>query len=392
MNEIISEQILRIKEIMGLLTEDILSNDEMLDGQEESVVDDEIIPVVGYKKYDHKPQYHYVYFSGLDFSNLKNGQLPLEGEIKLVDKNNVESDIILDVKKFKPQKWGSYGVWDSDVSVMDLTNYNKDSEKTIDKSQIDAKFKKVVFDSIKDIYGNNPETWSTEGNRGPRGQGGVVNIHTINDFLNGKGESDIESEGGEWSIINYFDTNPKVREYLMKLFNKETGKTNNTEEGLTEWIKWIFVNRERLFKEGEVLDNLVKLNFTSFYNGIQNEKKAYEYVLELFQNKDKYEMGKINLPGSSLDRAGVDFSVIDKSNNKVYRFQAKPLASVIEEDGKYIVTSYNVYGLDKKPVEYFIFTSHSGKDVVIFKNNVGQYVVKNNNTVEFNYPPMKSTK
>jgi hypothetical protein len=36
-----------------------------------------------------------------------------------------------------------------------------------------------------------------------------------------KGLDDYEEEGGDWSIMNYFDTNPKVRKYLVDLWKSE---------------------------------------------------------------------------------------------------------------------------------------------------------------------------
>jgi hypothetical protein len=43
--------------------------------------------------------------------------------------------------------------------------------------------------------------------------------------------TDYDSEGGDWSILNYFDTNPQVRKIIvLELYEKETGKVlDNTE-------------------------------------------------------------------------------------------------------------------------------------------------------------------
>ena len=39
-----------------------------------------------------------------------------------------------------------------------------------------------------------------------------------------KRSNDYEEEGGDWSIINYFDTNPQVRKYLVNKYVEESSK------------------------------------------------------------------------------------------------------------------------------------------------------------------------
>ena len=67
----------------------------------------------------------------------------------------------------------------------------------------------------------------------------------------------------------------------------------------------------------------------------------------------------------------------------------KPLKE-FEKVGKfYKVISYNIRNLDKKPVNYFVFASHEKEDIYIFKNEVGKYTILDNDTVQFEKPPIE---
>ncbi len=100
---------------------------------------------------------------------------------------------------------------------------NTESNITIESPEFTKPFKEKVFFILKDIYGNT--NWSNEEGRGTRGRGGFVNIYTVYDLMKEKGLDDYEQEGGDWSIINYFDTNPQVRKYLVNLWEKETSNS-----------------------------------------------------------------------------------------------------------------------------------------------------------------------
>ena len=204
----------------------------------------------------------------------------------------------------------------------------------------------------------------------------------------GKNLIDTNSDGGEWSILNYFDTNPGVRESIMKMYRKPI----NSMEELNEFCKWVYENRVELFTDGPKLKKFVKLNFGSFHNGFLNEDKAYKYISDLISSNNNLSMSKINLPGSTLDRSGVDFAVTNKTKIKdkdrgESKFQAKPLDGLSNDGSVYTINSWNVSGVEKKPVKYFIFTSHKKEGVVIFKNNKGE-VKSTSKTVVFNYPPI----
>ena len=110
---------------------------------------------------------------------------------------------------------------------------NTESNITIESPEFTKSFKDKVFFILKDMYGNT--NWSNEEGRGPRGRGGVVDIYTVFDLMKEKGLDDYEEEGGDWSIMNYFDTNPQVRKYLVNLWNKETSNDLTNEESIKDF-------------------------------------------------------------------------------------------------------------------------------------------------------------
>jgi hypothetical protein len=127
----------------------------------------------------------------------------------------------------------------------------------LNSTEFTKKFKEKVYFILKDLYKSN---WDSDRSRGPGGGGGVVNVHTVYDLLNKKGLTDYDPEGGDWSILNYFDTNPQVRKTIVGLYEKETGNVMDNTEVLEDFIKWMSKNRNKIFKDGEILNTLIKEN------------------------------------------------------------------------------------------------------------------------------------
>jgi len=244
---------------------------------------------------------------------------------------------------------------------------------TIESPEFTKPFKEKVFFILKDIYGNT--NWSDEEGRGTRGRGGFVNIYTVFDLMKEKGLDDYEQEGGDWSIINYFDTNPQVRKYLVDLWKKETSNSLTNEDSVKDFILWMSRNRNKIFKEGPILKDLVELNTTSLMKGEMNERKAHEFLSKVVEKLPDWELSKRYLPGSTSDRSGIDIVMTNDKTNKSAKFQVKPLSSIEETEDGYVVNTYNVTGLDKKPVDYFIFASYEVDDVYIFRNKKEGYEV-----------------
>jgi hypothetical protein len=262
-----------------------------------------------------------------------------------------------------------------------------ESNITIESPEFTKPFKEKVFFILKDIYGNT--NWSDEEGRGTRGRGGFVNIYTVYDLMKEKGLDDYEQEGGDWSIINYFDTNPQVRKYLVNLWEKETSNSLTNEDSVKDFILWMSRNRNKIFKEGPILKDLVDLNATSLMKGEMNERRAHEFLSKVVEKLPDWELSKRYLPGSTSDRSGIDIIMTNEKKQKSAKFQVKPLTNVQETKDGYLVTTYNVIGLDKKPVDYFVFASYDVDDVYVFKNIEGKYEILNKNEVLFKNKPIE---
>jgi hypothetical protein len=262
---------------------------------------------------------------------------------------------------------------------------NKGKPININSDDFTKKYKEKVYYILKDLYSSN---WDSDRSRGPGGGGGVVNVHTVYDLLKKKGLEDYDPEGGDWSILNYFDTNPQVRKLIVGLYEKETGNIMDNTETMEDFIKWMSRNRNRIFKNGPILDNLIEKNIESLYQGERNERKAYEYLTKILENIPEWKLKGRSVPGSKSDRDGVDFVMQKENSDKIAKFQAKPLNS-LERVGKfYKIISYNIKNLDKKPVDYFVFASSNHEDVYVFRNDEGKYTVLDNNTIQFEEGPI----
>jgi hypothetical protein len=289
-----------------------------------------------------------------------------------------------------------------ELSIKDKNTIEKffnDPEKyeeyygVINEDEIESLYKKTVFDSIKKIYGNSNQTWGGVGERGPSGQGGVINVKSLNELLRSEDSDYVDQEGHEWSIINYFDTNPKVMGYVLWNFKKE--HKLEIKGDLDKFNKWIGDNREKLFKNGYMFDHMVKLNFTSLKRGLKNEGKAIKIIEKLIGHREGDVIISNNIPGSTKDRSGVDFTIMKSDGSKV-NFQAKPLNGYEEKDGVYVISSYKIRWIEnKRNIDFFIFTSHNegevSDEVYIFENRIGEFQVNtpDEHKITFNYPPVK---
>jgi hypothetical protein len=269
-----------------------------------------------------------------------------------------------------------------------LSLFSSDEGKpiNINSDEFTKRFKEKVYFILRDLYKSN---WDSDRNRGPGGGGGVVGVHTVFDLLNKKGLTDYDPEGGDWSILNYFDTNPQVRRTIVGLYEKETGKVLDNTNVLEDFIKWMSTNRNKLFKDGPILDSLIEKNIESLYQGELNERKAYDYLSKILENLPNWKLKGRSVPGSKTDRDGVDFVMEHVKTGKMAKFQVKPLGYFKRVGKFYKVKSYNIKGIDKKPVDYFVFASNDQEDVFIFKNTKDKYTILDKDTVQFEEPPIE---
>jgi len=256
----------------------------------------------------------------------------------------------------------------------------------INSDEFTKRFKEKVYFILRDLYKSN---WDSDRSRGPGGGGGVVGVHTVYDLLKEKGLTDYDPEGGDWSILNYFDTNPQVRRTIVGLYEKETGKVLDNTNVLEDFIKWMSTNRNKLFKDGPILNTLIEKNIESLYQGELNERKAYDYLSKILENLPNWKLKGRSVPGSKTDRDGIDFVMEHVKTGKLAKFQVKPLGHFKRVGKFYKVKSYNIKNIDKKPVDYFVFASNDQEDVFIFKNEIGKYTILDKDTVQFEEPPIK---
>lgn len=255
----------------------------------------------------------------------------------------------------------------------------------LNSEEFTKKYKEKVYFILRDLYKSN---WDSDKSRGPGGGGGVIGVHTVFDLLNKKGLTDYDPEGGDWSILNYFDTNPQVRKTIVGLYEKETGNIMDNTKIMEDFIKWMSRNRNKIFKDGPILDDLIKKNAESLYQGELNERKAYDFLSKTLEKIKGWKLKGRSVPGSKNDRSGIDFVMVNK-NNVEGKFQVKPLGEIKKIKNGYKIESYNIKNLGEKPVDYFVFASHEKPDVYIFKNVEGKYTILDDKTIQFEYAPIQ---
>lgn len=216
-----------------------------------------------------------------------------------------------------------------------------------------------------------------------------------NSFIEGSG--DCESEiglidikgtnvpGQTWSILNFFDTNPKVIKQLIGWYRQDI--FSNKEEGEVESIinfkSWIEKNKENIFK-GEKLNELVKLNLNSYTVGLKTENWAIDLL-----TKPPFNITKDNIEqfcaGVSHDRKSGKDLILKIGKVEKYA-QVKPLSWIKynKETGEFLIGTYSMQDYKNREVDYIIFSTK--KNIYVFENK--NYKVLNNQTVVFKNPPV----
>ena len=294
--------------------------------------------------------------------------------------NNLDSE---DIRIFNPNK-----IFQSKYRQNEAYITNEHTNKN-DNLDVEIVYRKEVFNALKSIY-ENTENWESDTGRGPSGRGGVINIYTISEILkqhNLLGENE-EVESGDWSILNYFDTYPKIRELIISKFESKNGKIKS-EQSLDKFRLWIQRHKEKLFGDtpNSMLPLLIEMNSNSYVSGYKNEKVAYDFIKSKI-NQNKWEMGKLHPPGSPIDRSGIDFSIVNKQTGEVLDFQAKPLGNYQKTENETTVKSYKVINLKKLPVDYYVFAAHGKEEVLTFKKDVNKMCIVNKNMVSFKCRPL----
>ena len=154
------------------------------------------------------------------------------------------------------------------------------------KSDTSDKFQRTIRSIFREIYsklkGSNGEPFYGVSESSPECETneGVINFKGIKYGLNNTLVSN-------WSILNYFDTNSKVIEYLLNEFVKVTNKDIseitelNFNKFLDSFIFWLNENKIKLFSPtSKILDDLEAANLTTVNRGIENEQRAIPILIK----------------------------------------------------------------------------------------------------------------
>ena len=190
-----------------------------------------------------------------------------------------------------------------------------------------------------------------------------------------------------WSILNFFNTNPVVRNILLEEYERHL-KDNNLPMNfnIDEFVTYIGENKEKLFHpRSETLKKLSTANHSTWGYGIKNETGASDYLKKWYG--DGYNvMWKIN-PGLRRDAvSGVDIEVQNKDSGNIHTYQAKPLYGHYKRKNQWVVKSTGLKYYSPSKVDYFVFGPSNKGEVLIFKNEGNNPF--STKEMGFNSPPL----
>ena len=189
----------------------------------------------------------------------------------------------------------------------------------------------------------------------------------------------------EWSILNRFDTNTKVRDRIKELFLIENPGKEITIKTLTEFIE---TNKQKLFN-GEYTNELVELNKKTIESGNRNEKFAIDVLLKYFGDKATV---KRFCSGDIRDtKKGMDISV--DVNGVKFHIQVKPYETIKsyidEEEGEtyfQVKTYLNPSKYSEKNVDILFLVNFDKGEYVLFSNQKKYIKPGSANTIKFYEP------
>ena len=192
-------------------------------------------------------------------------------------------------------------------------------------------------------------------------------------------------EGSDnWSILNRFDTNTKVRERLQQIFQQEEP---NTEMSTKNFMDWLSYNDEKLFK-GEYTQELVDINKKTIDKGIENENIAIQILRNFFGENAKIVRF---CSGDVRDtKKGMDISV--ESGGKKFIVQVKPFTkakSMVDMDGDtfFEVDSYfDPTKYSEKNVQVFLFINSETNKHIAFANKKNKIKKLSGKKIRFDEP------
>jgi hypothetical protein len=190
------------------------------------------------------------------------------------------------------------------------------------------------------------------------------------------------SELDEWSILNKFDTNYKVKTKIEQLYKEDNPEKPITDTELRDWIR---NNKNELFgPNGKHTKELVGLNLVTIEKGNKTEQYAIEILKRIFPNATIKRFCAGDLRDT---RKGIDISI--NVDGKILHIQVKPfekVESMISPDGDtyYRVKAYvdtNKYS--DRNVDIFMFVSFENSKYILFSNNKNKIAQMRNNYIRF---------
>ena len=208
--------------------------------------------------------------------------------------------------------------------------------------------------------------------------GKPTEYHIKNGFVNVPG-TDAHGTNHGWSILNFFLTNPHVREVLVKAYEKHINDNDlPCSFNIKEFTRWIYLNRKVLFGMGQPLfKEMVKRNQGSWKRGSGKEVQVAAHLEALYGEDWKaiYD-GEPGIFNDALK--GVDIKLVNSNTGEELTFQAKSLGSVEEADGppdeygntttQWWVESGWLKDYKKDFVSHFVFGPSRGGETYVFKN------------------------
>jgi len=189
----------------------------------------------------------------------------------------------------------------------------------------------------------------------------------------------------EWSILNRFDTNTKVRDRIKQIFLEKNPGQELTSSSLIDFIE---NNKKELFN-GDYTDELVALNKSTIESGNRNEKFAIDVLKKYFGDTG---IIKRFCSGDVRDTLkGMDLSVEVGSGS--FHVQVKPFEEVksyVDEENAdtyfQLKTYYNPSKYSEKNVDIIFFVNFDSQKYILFANNKKYIVAKSTNSVAFYEP------
>ena len=206
------------------------------------------------------------------------------------------------------------------------------------------------------------------------------------------GEYSEKKYGGtsNWSIINRFDTNSKVKSEIQKIWMEET-------EGVEDFKTWITKNAYNLFSnDGMYLDRLASPNIGTIEVGRLNEDYAKEsireaYNLNIEEEGISYELYE-HCAGDINDRKKGQDLVLKLKNGDTIYFQVKPVnvSQIVLYDGSdrgnyFVIPSWATQNKYKSEnVDVLVYVDRANQNYIMFRNDHNRMLTVSNKS---KFPP-----